>query len=144
MPERVADPEIAELASRLRAVVAQLVRRYRRDRTMPVPQVTALGWIERQGTMTTSRLAALEHVRPQSMAHTVAQLESAGLVERHPDPADGRKALIDLTADGAEAMETLRRAGESWVAEVLAADFTAAERAELARGVELLGRLVSD
>jgi DNA-binding MarR family transcriptional regulator len=78
------------------------------------------------------------------MAHTVAQLESAGLVERHPDPADGRKALIDLTPAGAEAMETLRRAGESWVAEVLAADFTAGERAELARGVELLGRLVSD
>jgi hypothetical protein len=41
-------------------------------------------------------------------------------------------------------MAALRRAGDSWVAGKLAADYTAAERAELARGVELLGRLVSE
>lgn len=144
MPDRVVDPEIAELASRLRAVVAPLVRRYRREGSLPVPQLTALGWIDREGTMTASRLAVLEHVRPQSMAHTVAELETAGLVERRPDPEDGRQTLIDLTPAGATAMAALRRAGDSWVAGKLAADYTAAERAELARGVELLGRLVSE
>jgi DNA-binding MarR family transcriptional regulator len=144
VPDRVADFEVAELASRLRSVVGQLVRRYRQDRTLPTPQVTAMSWIERQGPLTTSRLAALERVRPQSMAHTVGRLQEAGLVERRPDPVDGRQALIELTRAGAAAMDTLRRAGESWVAEALAAGFTSSERAELARGVELLGRLVSD
>ena len=144
MPDRAVDPEIDELASRLQAVVAPLVRRYRREGPLPVPQLTALGWIDREGTITASRLAVLEHVRPQSMAHTVAELESAGLVQRRPDPEDGRQTLIDLTPAGAAAMAALRRAGDSWVAGKLAADYTAAERAELARGVELLGRLVSE
>ena len=134
----------AEIASRLRNVVGRLVRRYRSDRTIPTPQLTALGWIERRGSLTTSQLAVLEHVRPQSMAHTVGRLEKAGLVVRHPDPSDGRQALIDLTPAGAAAMDTLRRAGESWVSEALAVDFTPAERAELARGIELMGRLVSE
>ncbi len=144
MSDRAVDSEIAELASQLRTVTGQFVRRYRRDRALPTAQVTTLDWIERQGPLTASQLAALEHVRPQSMAHTVGQLEEARLVERHPDPSDRRQALIDLTPAGATMLQAFRRAGESWVAEALATDFSAAERAQLARGVELMGRVVSD
>ncbi len=64
----------------------QLVRRYRRDRTLPTSQVSALVWIDGEGPSTTSKLAALEHVRPQSMAHTVGQLEAAGLITRTRRP----------------------------------------------------------
>ena len=144
MSDRAVDSEIAELASQLRTVVGQFVRRYRRDRLLPTVQVTALDWIERQGPVTASQLAALEHVRPQSMAHTVGQLEEAGLVERQPDPSDGRQALIDLTPGGAAMLEAFRRVGESWVAGALATEFSVSERRELARGVELMGRLISE
>jgi len=139
-----ADAEIAEIASHLRTVMGRLVRRYRRDRDLPTSQVSALLWIDSERFLTTSRLAALEHVRPQSMAHTVQQLETAGLVRRRPDPDDGRKLLLDLTRAGRKKLAELRAAGESWVAEALAEGFTASERAELARGIELLGRLTSE
>jgi len=138
------DAEIAEIASHLRTVMSQLVRRYRRDRTLPTSQVSALVWIDREGSLTTSRLATLEHVRPQSMAHTVGQLEDAGFIKRKPDPGDGRKVLLDLTPLGRATLAEVRAEGESWVADALATSFSAGERAELARGIELLGRLASE
>jgi DNA-binding MarR family transcriptional regulator len=138
------DAEIAEIATHLRTVISRLVRRYRRDRTLPTSQVSALVWIDREGSLTTSRLATLEHVRPQSMAHTVGQLEAAGYIRRKPDPGDGRKVLLDLTPAGRVTLAELRAEGESWVADALASSFSASERAELARGIELLGRLSSE
>ena len=122
----------------------RLVRRYRRDRTLPTSQVSALVLIDTDGPLTTSRLAALEHVRPQSMAHTVGQLQDAGFIQRKPDPADGRKVLLDLTPVGRTTLADLRAEGESWVAGALAAGFTAEERAELSRGIELLARLAAE
>jgi DNA-binding MarR family transcriptional regulator len=94
--------------------------------------------------LTTSRLASLEHVRPQSMAHTVRQLQDAGFIKRKPDPGDGRKVLLDLTPVGRATLAELRAEGESWVSDALAAGFTADERRELARGIELLARLASE
>ena len=138
------DAEIAEIATHLRTVISRLVRRYRRDRTLPTSQVSALVWIDREGSLTTSRLATLEHVRPQSMAHTVGQLEEAGFIRRKPDPGDGRRcSSISPRPDGVTLAE-LRAEGESWVADALASSFSASERAELVRGIELLGRLASE
>ena len=138
------DAEIAEISSQLRTVILRLVRRYRRDRTLPNSQVSALVWIDSEGPSTTSRLATLEHVRPQSMAHTVGQLEEAGFIARRRDPNDGRKVLLDLTPVGRTTLADLRAEGDSWVADALATGLSASERAELARGIELLGRLASE
>jgi len=125
-------------------VVGRLVRRFRADRTLPSPQISALIWILRRGPKTTSELAALEGVRQQSMAHTVGQLESAGLVHRRPDAHDGRKQLVELTAAGQASMDAYQRTGESWVAEAIAAELSVEEQRALARAIELLGRLVDD
>ena len=76
------------------------------------------------------------------MAHTVGQLQTAGLITRRADPDDGRKVLLELTPRGRATLGELHAQGESWVAEALTA-FTASERAELRRGITLLGRLAS-
>jgi len=49
---------------------------------------------------TVSELANLSHVRKQTMAQTVEQLERTGYVERRPNPADRRSQLVFLTARG--------------------------------------------
>jgi DNA-binding MarR family transcriptional regulator len=49
---------------------------------------------------TVSELANLSHVRKQTMAQTVEQLERSGYVERRPNPSDGRSQLVFLTARG--------------------------------------------
>lgn len=131
----------AQLAGDLRVAVTHLIRRFRAEASLPVPQLQALGLVARLGPRTTSQLAADERVRPQSMAQTVAQLEEAGLVERRPDPNDGRQQLIVLTERGEASITEFRQTAEAWVAEAVAERLTPEEQRELARGVELLGRL---
>jgi DNA-binding MarR family transcriptional regulator len=86
-------------------------------------------------------LAAAERVRPQSMGQTVAELESQGLIERHPDPADGRRSLLELTDAGRTELREDRGRREGWLAEALEESFTEEEREVLDEAVCLLGRL---
>jgi DNA-binding MarR family transcriptional regulator len=51
--------------------------------------------------ITVSQLAELAHVRKQSMAQAVDQLERMGYVERRPNPHDRRSRLVLLTDRGA-------------------------------------------
>jgi DNA-binding MarR family transcriptional regulator len=104
-------------------------------------QGSVLGRLDREGSQSTSKLATAERVRPQSMGQTIAELEAEGLLERRPDPADGRRALIELTdAGGAELGEGPRRR-EGWPAEALDEKFSDEEREVLDGAVRLLGRL---
>jgi DNA-binding MarR family transcriptional regulator len=65
-----------------------------------------------------SELAQLAHVRKQTMAQAVEQLERAGYVERRPDPHDRRARLVFLTLRGESvrpvAVAAGRRAEERW------------------------------
>jgi DNA-binding MarR family transcriptional regulator len=133
------DPAL--LASELRLVLGQLVRRLRAEHAFPLSQGTVLGRLDRQGALSVSELAEAERVRPQSMAQTVADLESAGLVTRRPDPGDGRRALVELTKDGRATLEADRRHRAGWLAEGIAQDLSAAERRTLRDAVEMLRRL---
>ncbi|HEX4364073.1 MAG TPA: MarR family transcriptional regulator [Solirubrobacteraceae bacterium] len=135
------DEEAALLASDLRSVIGQLVRRLRTQHRFPLSQGTVLGRLDRQGSMGVSDLAAAERVRPQSMAQTVTDLESAGMVTRRPDPGDGRRALVELTAHGLATLEADRRDREGWLARAIAEDLEPQDRATLARSVELLRRI---
>ena len=135
------DEDAALLASELRAVLGQLVRRLRTQHRFPLSQGTVLGRLDRQGAMGVSDLAAAERVRPQSMAQTVADLEAAGMVTRRPDPADGRRALVEMTPLGTATIEADRRDRESWLARQIAEDLDADDRATLHRSVELLRQL---
>ena len=49
---------------------------------------------------TVSELANLSHVRKQTMAQTVEQLEQSGYIERRPNPSDRRSQLVFLTPRG--------------------------------------------
>jgi DNA-binding MarR family transcriptional regulator len=139
MPDDPDDPAL--LASELRAVLGQLVRRLRTQHRFPLSQGTVLGRLDRQGAMGVSDLAAAERVRPQSMAQTVADLEAAGMVTRRPDPGDGRRALVELTAEGLATLAADRRDREGWLARAIAEDLDAADRATLQRTVELLRQI---
>ena len=139
MPDDADDPAL--LASELRVVLGQLVRRLRTQHRFPLSQGMVLGRLDRHGAMGVSDLAAAERVRPQSMAQTVADLEAAGMVSRRPDPGDGRRALVELTPLGLQTLHADRRDRESWLARTIAEDLDAADRAALHRSVEVLRRL---
>jgi DNA-binding MarR family transcriptional regulator len=132
--------EIAPLASELRVVLGQLVRRLRAEHRFPISQGTVLGRLDREGPRGVSDLAAAERVRPQSMAQTVSDLEGEGLVGRRPDPDDGRRALVSLTAAGREALESDRRHREGWLVAAIE-ELSPRERRILGDSVSLLQRL---
>jgi DNA-binding MarR family transcriptional regulator len=130
------------VASDLRVAIGRLVRRLRAERRdVSLAQVTVLGRLDRYGPSGISAIAAAERVRPQSMASTVAALEAACLVSRRPDPGDGRRVVIEMTAEGREMLAADRRRREGWLADAIDRDLTAAERRTLAEATALLARL---
>src|SRR6185437_3007042 len=128
-------------ASELRLVLGQLVRRLRAEYSFPVAQASVLSRLDREGPLTTSALATAERVRPQSMAQTLAELETAGLVARRPDPADRRRIHLELTAQGRQRVLEERGKREDWLAAAIAAELTAEEQRTLLATVPLLRRL---
>jgi DNA-binding MarR family transcriptional regulator len=133
--------QVATAASELRLVLGQLVRRLRAEYSFPVAQASVLSRLDREGAQTTSGLAAGERVRPQSMAQTLAELEASGLIGRRPDPADGRRVLIELTARGHERVLEARGRREDWLAAAIADELDPEERRTLLAAVPLLRRL---
>jgi len=134
--------ESAPIAHEFRETLGRVIRRLRAEGGQPpVGQMAVLGRLDREGPASTSDLAAAERMRPQSMAQTVRDLESAGLVSRRPDPDDGRRALVELTPAGLERLHTTRARREGWLAELFEHEFTAAERETLRAALPLLRRI---
>ena len=140
MPVRDTPPTTL-LAHELRDTIGRLVRRLRAEPGPSVGRLAVLGRLDRNGPASISDLAAGERMRPQSMAQTVHDLETGGLVSRRPDPADGRRVFIELTAKGLEVLQTTRARRETWLTEVLKRELTADERGVLRDAIVLLSRI---
>jgi DNA-binding MarR family transcriptional regulator len=134
-------PSSPSLAHEVRETLGRVVRRLRAEPGPPVPLLTVLGRLDRGGPSSVSDLAAAERMRPQSMAQTVRELETAGLVSRRADPEDGRRAFVELTAMGQERLRATRAAREDWLSETLNRELDADERELLRQALVLLGRI---
>lgn len=132
--------EIAPLASELRVVLGQLIRRLRVEHRFPISHGSVLGRLDREGPRSVSDLATAERVRPQSMAQTVSDLEGDGLVERNPDPSDGRRALVSLTPQGKETLEADRRNREGWLVKAIE-ELPAEDQETVGKAIVLLRHL---
>jgi DNA-binding MarR family transcriptional regulator len=75
------------------------------------------------------------------MAETLGELQSAGLIERRPDPDDRRRSLVELTALGHERVLEGRGRREDWLAAAIAAELSPEEQRTLLAAVPLLRRL---
>lgn len=109
----------AIVARDLAVLVGRLRRQFRNvygDDDLTPTQVSVMSRLHRDGPSVASALANAERVRPQSMAATLAALESEGLIARLPDPADGRRAIVSLTDGGAALVEGRIRFSEGWLA----------------------------
>jgi DNA-binding MarR family transcriptional regulator len=132
----------SELAHELRETIGRLLRRLRAEPgELPVGQIAVLSRLDREGPASISDLAAAERMRPQSMAQTVRDLETAGLVSRRPDPDDRRRMFVELTAEGLDTLRATRARRKTWLAEALERELDARERELLHEALALLGRL---
>jgi DNA-binding MarR family transcriptional regulator len=139
-----ANVDTTRLASELRMVLGQLMRRLRAEHRFSLSQGAVLGRLDRGGSMSIGDLAVAERVRPQSMTQTISDLEAEGLIARRADPGDGRRTLVDLTEQGRSILEEDRRQREGWLAQAIAEDLSLDEQRILAEAADLLRRLAEN
>jgi DNA-binding MarR family transcriptional regulator len=138
------DPDVTDVARALRASIGLLLRRMRQvqaEGELTLPESAALTRLDRGGSSTASALARLEQISPQSMGATLSALEARGLVERRPDPGDGRRVLLSVTSAGRQVLQSKRNARTERLAKALAAGFTPSEVRQLEAAAPLLERL---
>jgi DNA-binding MarR family transcriptional regulator len=132
------------VAAALRVSIGLLWRRLRQvrpDGELSLPEMSALARLDRSGPATSSALAKREQISPQSMGVTFAALEASGLVARHPDPEDGRRAVLTVTEAGQQVLRDKRSARIAQLAQALSSGFTPAELSQLMTAAPLLERL---
>lgn len=86
----------------------------RRSRDISLTAASTMSTLGRTGPRRLTELAAVEGVAQPSMTSLVTGLEKAGLVERRPDPGDGRVVLVALTDAGRARLQARRDAGAEW------------------------------
>jgi DNA-binding MarR family transcriptional regulator len=143
-PDPHPGPDPHQVAAALRVSVGLLVRRLRQaksDGHLTLPESSALARIDRGGPTTSAALAKVEQISPQSMGTTLGGLERRGLVERRPDPDDGRRVVLSLTEAGRAALASRRQAGTGRLAEALSTGFDGPELELLEAAAPLIERL---
>ena len=137
--------ESAAAAARdLRVVFSRLRRRLRDVAVggdLTPSQTAVLTRLWKEGASSASVLAGAERVRPQSMATIVAALDRRGLIERTPDPEDGRRQVVSLTEVGRERAESDRQVREEWLARAMQERYSERERRVILDALSLLERL---
>ncbi|MTD53324.1 MarR family winged helix-turn-helix transcriptional regulator [Amycolatopsis pithecellobii] len=147
MTKRPPSRSAVQASQGVRAVTGRLRRRIL-DAADPedisFAQASVLARLSGNDGLTVSDLAAAEGVRHQSMSAIVTPLAGLGLVQRRPDPTDGRRQLIVLTAAGRRRVEEGRRARGEWLAGQLQDKCTEAERQTVIAAMAILERLIHD
>jgi DNA-binding MarR family transcriptional regulator len=138
-------PAPDDAAARLYVVVGRLVRMLRRTGTADVSPgaLSALATLSRTGPSRLGDLAAREAVAAPTMTRIVAVLEDAGLVNRSPDPADGRAVVVEATPAGTSLIQGESFARSSALRRRVAA-LSDADRAALVAALPVLEALARD
>ncbi|MDX2376824.1 MarR family transcriptional regulator [Microbacterium sp. LRZ72] len=103
---RALEGEFGELIARLRRVIHDSAQRL--SPGMLPGAYKTFTTIVRRGPITPSALAETLLIDKGQVSRTVRDLEGLGLVERSPDPSDGRSTLIAATEHGVAALSEAR------------------------------------
>ena len=137
--------DVTEVAGALRVAVGRMIRKMRQapldGNELTLAESSALARLERGGPATSSDLARVERISPQSMGVTVAALLERSLIERSRDPEDGRRIVLSITNVGRQTVHERRGARTEYIAAALRDGFTADELVQLGAAATLLERL---
>lgn len=142
------DSGLTESAARLRMAIVRTARRLRQEAAGEGTELTptaasALATVERHGPLTPSELARIERIKRPTATRILRVLEGGGLVDRAPDPADRRSALVSANAAGRERLRRLRGRKNAFLARRMR-DLPEADVETLDRAAEILERLLEE
>jgi DNA-binding MarR family transcriptional regulator len=104
-------------------------------------QAAVLTRLHKEGLSSASALASAEAVSHQAIGAILAVLETRGYIQRSPDPTDGRRQLVSLTAAGVAQADNTTSAREEWLARALQDRLSEGERRVVRNAMALLNRL---
>ncbi len=147
MTQAIDASSLTDSAARLRMAIVRTARRLRQEAAgaaqgeLTPTAGAALATVERHGPLTPSELAEIERVKRPTATRTLRVLCEAGLVERTPDPEDGRSALVSITAAGRDRLRRLRGRKNAYLARRMR-DLPVEDLATLDRAAAILERML--
>ncbi len=75
-------------------------KRMESRRGVTAPQRLVVRIVGRFPAISAGEVAGILHLHPSTLTGVLKRLEDRGLLARRPDPADGRRALLQLTPRG--------------------------------------------
>jgi DNA-binding MarR family transcriptional regulator len=113
LDDAMTDDEVdgaVEEASDLRVALVRIYRqlRARSGSDITPSQSSALARIEQSGPIRLGSLAELEGTTAATMSRVIDSLGQRQLIDRVPDPLDGRASLIQLSPEGGALLHGLR------------------------------------
>ncbi len=102
-----------EEAAELRVTLVRLQRqlRARSDTFLTPSQASVLARVEQSGPLRMGALAEAEGTSPATVCRLIDSLAQDGLIERVPDPLDGRASLVQASPEGASLLTAVRAQG---------------------------------
>src|SRR3954464_16060430 len=148
IPITSTDTRLAESAARLRFAIVRTARRLRPEAAgagteLSPTAASTLATVERHGPLTPSELADIERIKRPTATRILRVLVEAGLVDRAPDPADGRSALVSVNAAGRERLRRLRGRKNAYLARRMR-DLPAEDVVTLERAAEILEGILEE
>src|SRR5918994_6930669 len=114
---RALEAEFGELINRFRRIIADNAQRVSPGMLPGAYKVFTT--IVRRESVTLSALAEALMADKGQISRTVRELEQLGLIERTPDPEDGRSSLLSPTPEGLARLAAARAPQESVLLETL-------------------------
>jgi DNA-binding MarR family transcriptional regulator len=122
--------EIGVLLRRVRRVIGERAREVHPD--LQPSTYLMLGHVSEHGPLRASTMCAVFDIDKGAISRQVQHLLDLGLVDRAPDPADGRATLISISAEGARRLADVADHRRKWWDERLA-DWTVEDLAGFVR-----------
>jgi len=128
------EQEVGVMIRRIRRVIAERARAVHPE--LQSSSYLMLSWLDQHGPQRASAMAEAFCIDKGAISRQVQHLVDLGLVDRAPDPADGRATLVSVSAAAATRMAGVAGERRRWLDDRLR-DWS---DADLAAIVDLLGR----
>jgi DNA-binding MarR family transcriptional regulator len=132
--------EVGMLIRRIRRVIGERARAVHEE--LQPASYLMLSWLADEGPMRASSMVDHFNIDKGAVSRQLQHLVELGLVERTPDPADGRATLVAASDDALRRLADVSAHRRKWLDEQLG-DWTAEELETFAATLERYNRALS-
>jgi DNA-binding MarR family transcriptional regulator len=130
---RQLEQEFGVLLRRIRRVIGERAREVHPE--MQASGYLMLGYVREHGPLRASVMCSVFDLDKGAVSRQVQHLLDLGLVDREPDPSDGRATLISVTVEALRRMDAVDAERREGLADKLG-DWSAADLVDLAKSLE--------